>query len=82
MTCSIRSVEEDRVKLDAVTTVLDTAALVLIAFGLAAAVFPLIGWACAAVAGGVLLAGVRVATWLAAPAKAPQWWRRLQGSKP
>lgn len=50
---------------DVITTVLDVLAVLLVAFGLAAAAFPVIGWAAAAVAGVVLLAAVRVADALA-----------------
>jgi hypothetical protein len=44
------------------TTLLDALGLLLVAFGLGAALFPLISWAASAVAGGVVLTG----SWLAA----------------
>jgi hypothetical protein len=70
------------VKLDVITTLLDVVALLLVAFGVGAALFPLIGWAAAAPAGGVVFAGVRVATWLARPSIAPAWWRkRIRGGE-
>ena len=62
-----------------VTTLLDLAGLVLLAFGVGAALFPLIGWSGAAGSGLVLLAGSRVIVWIAAPGSAPKWWRRLRG---
>ncbi|MCE7008738.1 hypothetical protein LWC34_38895 [Kibdelosporangium philippinense] len=67
-------------KPDSITTLLDVVGLALIAFGIGAALFPLIGWAAAAPAGCVVLAGVRVATWLVRPQMAPAWWRnRMRG---
>jgi hypothetical protein len=65
--------------LEKVTTLLDLAGLVLLAFAAAAGLFPLIGWASAAAAGVVLLAGSRVIVWIAVPMTAPKWWRRLRG---
>ena len=44
------------------TTLLDVLGLLLLAFGAAAALFPVAGWAAAGVAGVVVLAG----SWLAA----------------
>lgn len=64
---------------DKVTTLLDLAGLVLLAFAAGAALFPLIGWSSAAGAGLVLLVGSRVIVWIAAPQTAPKWWRRLRG---
>jgi hypothetical protein len=46
-----------------VTTLLDTLGLLLLAAGLSALVFPLLGWACLAVAGIVVLLGSGVAAW-------------------
>lgn len=66
---------------DWVTTLLDLAALLLVAFGVAAAVFPLIGWASAVFAGLVLGAGSRAIVWIAAPSSAPAWWKRLRGGE-
>lgn len=62
-----------------VTTLLDLAGLVLLAFAAAAALFPLIGWSSTGAAAVVLLAGSRVIVWVAAPQTAPRWWRRLRG---
>lgn len=42
---------------EVVTTALDVLGLLLVAAGLAAAVKPLVGWACLLVAGAVVLAG-------------------------
>lgn len=47
---------------DLVTTLLDVLGLLLLALGVGAALFPLIGWAAAGAAGAVVLAG----SWLAA----------------
>ena len=44
---------------EVITTVLDVLAVLLVAFGAAAALFPLVGWASVAVAGVVVLAFVR-----------------------
>ncbi|SEG44777.1 hypothetical protein SAMN04489712_105270 [Thermomonospora echinospora] len=49
-----------------VTTLLDAVGLGLVAAGAAAAVFPLVGWAGLALAGGVVLAG---SWWAARPAR-------------
>lgn len=46
---------------DVVTTVLDTLAILLIAAGTAALVFPYLGWGCLLVAGGMVLGGSQVA---------------------
>ncbi|MFD9706201.1 hypothetical protein [Lentzea sp. NPDC059081] len=62
-----------------ITTLLDLAALLLVAFGVAAAVFPLIGWAAAALGGLVLGAGSRAIVWIGEPSSAPAWWKRLRG---
>lgn len=62
-----------------VTTFLDLAGLVLLAFGAGAALFPYVGLACVAVSSVVLLGGSRVIVWVAAPDSAPRWWRRLRG---
>lgn len=64
-----------------ITTLLDLGALLLVAFGLAAAVFPLIGWASAVVAGLVLGAGSRAIVWIAEPSSAPAWWKKLRGGE-
>lgn len=61
-----------------VTTLLDLAALLLLAFGTGAALFPVLGWASAAASGVVLLAGARVIVWIGVPEAAPKWWRRLR----
>ncbi|WP_199444464.1 hypothetical protein [Umezawaea beigongshangensis] len=66
---------------ETVTTLIDLAALVLLAFGAGAAVFPLVGWAATAVAGVVLFGGARVIDWIGTPALAPVWWRRLRGDR-
>lgn len=47
-----------------VTTILDAAGLALVAAGVAALAFPVIGWACLTVAGVVLLVGSLLASWL------------------
>lgn len=67
--------------LEKVTTLLDLAGLVLLAFGIGAALFPAIGLASAAASALVLLAGSRVIVWIAQPAGAPKWWRRLRGGE-
>jgi hypothetical protein len=67
--------------LERVTTVLDLAGLVLLAFGAGAALFPAIGLASVAASAVVLLAGSRVIVWIARPAEAPKWWRRLRGGE-
>jgi hypothetical protein len=64
-----------------VTTLLDLIGLVLLAFGAAAGLFPLIGLAGVCVAGVVLLVGSRVAVWTGSPETAPTWWRRLRGGE-
>lgn len=64
-----------------ITTLLDLVALLLVAFGAAAAVFPLIGWASAIVGGLVLGAGSRVIVWIASPSSAPAWWKKLRGGE-
>lgn len=61
---------------DIVTTLVDVAGLVLVAIGIGAALFPFVGLAAAIAAGAVLLAGGRVAEWVADPKTAPAWWRR------
>lgn len=48
-----------------ITTGLDTLALLLVAAGAGAAVFPVMGWAAAAVSGVVLFGGARLAEVLA-----------------
>lgn len=48
--------------LDLLTSLLDILGLLLVAAGVAAALFPVIGWACLAGSGVVVLAG----SWLAA----------------
>lgn len=58
-----------------VTTWLDLGALVLVAAGLGAAVWLLVGWPAVGVAGLVLWAGARVIDWQGAPDRAPRWWR-------
>lgn len=63
---------------DVVTTWLDIVGLVLVAAGLGAATWLLIGWAALGVGGVVLLAGSRLIHWQAHPQGAPKWWRRLQ----
>lgn len=63
---------------DAVTTWLDLAGLVLVAAGLGAAAWLLLGWPALAVGGLVLLAGSRLIHWQVYPTRAPKWWRRLQ----
>jgi hypothetical protein len=50
------------VRRDVITDVLDVLGLLLLAAGLAAAMFPLIGWACLALAGVVILAGSLLAS--------------------
>lgn len=67
--------------LEKVTTLLDLAGLVLLAFGAGAALFPAIGLASVAASAVVLLAGTRVIVWIAKPAGAPKWWRRLRGGE-
>ncbi|ONF62287.1 hypothetical protein [Amycolatopsis keratiniphila] len=64
---------------DLVTTLLDLAGLLLVAAGIGAALFPLIGWATLGPVGVLLLAGSRVAVWIGTPAAAPVWWRKLRG---
>ncbi|MDX8050411.1 hypothetical protein SK571_13550 [Lentzea sp. BCCO 10_0798] len=64
-----------------ITTLLDLAALLLVAFGAGAAVFPLIGWASVAVAGLVIGAWSRVIVWIATPSSAPAWWKKLQAGE-
>jgi hypothetical protein len=64
-----------------ITTLLDLAALLLVAFGAAAAVFPLIGWASVMIGGLVLGAGSRAIVWIAAPSSAPAWWKKLRGGE-
>lgn len=60
----------------AVTTWLDLVGLVLVAAGVGAAVWLVIGWSAVAVSGVVLLVGSRVAVWNSEPARAPRWWAR------
>lgn len=62
---------------DTVTTWLDLAALVLLAAGLAAAAWLLVGAPAVGVAGLVLGAGSRLIVWQTTPDRAPTWWRRL-----
>lgn len=64
-----------------ITTLLDLAALLLVAFGAAAALFPLIGWASALAGGAVLYGGARVIEWVAEPRRAPAWFKRLSGGE-
>ncbi|WP_414943316.1 hypothetical protein [Amycolatopsis sp. cmx-11-32] len=64
---------------DLVTTLLDLAGLLLVAAGIGAALFPLIGWAALGPVGVLLLAGSRVAVWIGTPSAAPTWWKRLRG---
>lgn len=49
------------------TTLLDLAALLLVAVGAAAATYSLIGWSCVGVAGVVLFGGARAADYLNRP---------------
>ncbi|MFC6017223.1 hypothetical protein ACFP2T_13525 [Plantactinospora solaniradicis] len=49
---------------DLVTTILDVLGLLLLAAGLAAAAYLLIGWACLVVAGAVVLGGSQLAAYL------------------
>jgi formate hydrogenlyase subunit 3/multisubunit Na+/H+ antiporter MnhD subunit len=46
---------------DLVTTLLDVLGLLLLALGVGAALFPLIGWAAAAASGVVVLVGAQLA---------------------
>ncbi len=52
---------------EALTTALDALGLLLLAAGVAALVFPWVGWAALAVAGLIVLGGSAVATWQARP---------------
>ena len=61
---------------DIVTTLVDVAGLALVALGIGAALFPVVGYAAAIATGAVLLAGGRVADWVADSKTAPAWWRR------
>jgi hypothetical protein len=47
-----------------VTTLLDTLGLLLVAAGATAGLYELIGWAALAAAGGVILAGSWLSSWL------------------
>lgn len=49
------------------TTFLDIIGLLLVAAGAGAATYPLFGWACVAVAGGVVLAGSQLAAYFNEP---------------
>jgi hypothetical protein len=49
------------------TTALDALGLLLVAFGVAALTYRWIGWACLAVAGGIVLAGSLTAATLMQP---------------
>jgi Na+/phosphate symporter len=60
-----------------VTTVLDTLAVLLLAGGAAALVFPALGWGCLLVAGAVVLAGSQIAS----GALEPLWARRRARAK-
>lgn len=60
-----------------VTTLLDLAGLVLLAFGAGAALFPVIGLASVAASAVVLLAGSRVIVWVANGAVRPKWLGQL-----
>ncbi|SES21050.1 hypothetical protein [Lentzea albida] len=63
--------------LERVTTVLDLAGLVLLAFGIGAALFPLVGLACVTASAVVLLAGSRVIVWVSKGAVRPKWLGQL-----
>lgn len=47
-----------------ITTLFDALGLLLVAAGAAAAIFPIVGWACLAAAGIVLLIGSALSVWL------------------
>jgi len=57
---------------EVLTSALDALGLLLVAAGLAAAVFPWAGWAALAVAGAVVLGGSAVASWQSRPPKQPK----------
>lgn len=63
---------------DAVTTWLDLTGLVLVAAGVGACAWLLLGWPALGVGGMALLAGSRLIHWQAYPKRAPKWWRRIQ----
>jgi hypothetical protein len=52
---------------DLLTTALDVLGLLLLAAGIAALVYPFVGWAALAVAGVVVLSGSALSSWLTAP---------------
>lgn len=63
--------------LEKVTTLLDLTGLVLLAFGVGAALFPLVGLASVSASALVLLAGARVIVWVAKGAVRPKWLGQL-----
>jgi len=52
---------------EVLTTALDTLGLLLVAAGVAALIFPYLGWGCLLAAGVMVLAGSAVAAWLSRP---------------
>jgi hypothetical protein len=63
---------------DVITTIYDAIGLLAVAVGASCGAFLLIGWACILVGGVIMLIGVRIMDWVAAPSSAPRWWRRIR----